>query len=722
MNQQAISARLDREVRVAGGEQRIDSNESPDQGPVRRLVDPAFLFWLVPALVAVVGFVLRDEVQWLTKWPKAYIVPIGRWIDLLMTWFAETFSGVFTIVAWVLTQPLLGLRALFAWLPWPVTIALITLIALYGGGRRLALLTLVSLTYIAVVGYWDQAMFTLSLVTVAVPISVVIGLFLGVLAFVYRPVRQVVEPMLDVMQAMPAFAYLVPMLMLFGLSPMVAISTSAIYAIPPMTRSVMLGFSRVPTEVVESAVMSGSTNRQVLWWVRFPMSLPTLLLGLNQTIMAAFALVVFAAIVGGSLDIGYEVLLRLRKSQFGESFLAGIVITLFAILADRISRGYAHRRSHLMGHASPERGYKVELWGALVAAVAIIGVADIVPALRSYPEAWVIYPAEALNDSVRWFTANYFDTIEQIKTSALFFFLLPIRIGLENSVRPHVWGFELTPAVSFLYAGGIAFLAALAAYRWSWRSAVGAALLGGLYYFGTTGTPWPAFIAVITLLAWQVGGWRIGLFSFTALAFMLLTGYWEAAMMSVYLCGAAVLVCFVVGGSLGIAAALSDRVSAFMRPINDTLQTIPLFVFLIPVLMISLHGDFSAFLAIIMYAIVPAIRYTEHGIRNVPQEIVEAARSFGTSRRQMLFQVELPLALPEIMLGLNQVVVFALAMLIVTALLGTQDLGQKIYEALTRGQPGKGLVAGFCIAFIAMITDRILQSWARRRKRELGLV
>ena len=88
----------------------------------------------------------------------------------------------------------------------------------------------------------------------------------------------------------------------------------------------------------------------------------------------------------------------------------------------------------------------------------------------------------------------------------------------------------------------------------------------------------------------------------------------------------------------------------------------------------------------------------------------------------MLFQVELPLALPEIMLGLNQVVVFALAMLIVTALLGTQDLGQKIYEALTRGEPGKGLVAGFCIAFIAMITDRILQSWARRRKRELGLI
>ena len=193
-------------------------------------------------------------------------------------------------------------------------------------------------------------------------------------------------------------------------------------------------------------------------------------------------------------------------------------------------------------------------------------------------------------------------------------------------------------------------------------------------------------------------------------------------MMSVYLCGAAVLVCFVLGVGIGILAALDDRVSAFVRPINDTLQTIPLFVFLIPVLMVFLHGDFSAFLAIIMYAIVPAIRYTEHGIRNVPPEIVEAARSFGTKRVQRLIQVELPLALPEIMLGLNQVVVFALAMLIVSSLLGTHDLGQKIYEALTRAEIGKGLVAGLGIALLAMIADRVIQAWATRRKRELGLV
>jgi glycine betaine/proline transport system permease protein len=235
------------------------------------------------------------------------------------------------------------------------------------------------------------------------------------------------------------------------------------------------------------------------------------------------------------------------------------------------------------------------------------------------------------------------------------------------------------------------------------------------------GTPWPAFILPVTLLAFQVGGWRVGAFAFGGLGYMLVTNIWAAAMMSVYLCTAAVLICFLVGGLLGLWAAHSDAASRILRPINDTLQTIPLFVFLIPVVMVFLHGDFAAVLAICMYAIVPAIRYTELGIRSVPPETVEVARAFGCTGRQTLFFVKLPLALPVIMLGLNQVIVFALSMLIVTSLLGTKDLGQSIYEALTRAETGKGLVAGFAIALLAMIADRIIQSWSNRKKAEYGL-
>ena len=682
-------------------------------------IDLRLAAWLGVLALSVASFGLREDVKWLTQWPRKLSIPVGDWIDVTVDWMAEHLSGLFAAIAWTVDQPLLGMRVVFAWLPWPVLIGAIVLLAYYCGGWRLALLSLMSLLYMVVVGYWEPAMLTLSMVAIAVPLSVIIGLLLGIISYSYRPVWRVVEPILDVMQAMPAFAYLVPMLLWFGLTPMLAVLTSAIYAIPPMTRTVVLGFSRVPVEAVEAAVMSGSTRAQILWWVRFPMSMPTMLLGLNQTIMAAFALVVFASIVGGKADIGYEVLLHLRKSQFGEALLSGIVITLFAILADRISRGYAQRRSISLGHRG--QGYRKQLVIAVIVAIALTVIAQFVPLLRVYPEAWVVYPADALNDAVRWFTIEFFEVTKWIKQKALFFMLFPVRGGLEHSVRPHVWGIEFSSTVTWVYVGLMAVLIAAATRSWGWRGAMTVIFLGGLYYYGTTGTPWPVFIAVVTLLAWQVGGWRIGVFSLLGWSFMLLTGIWEPAMLSVYLCGAAVLVCFLLGTTLGIFAAVDDRFSAIIRPINDTLQTIPLFVFLIPVLMVFLHGDFSAFVAIIMYAIVPAIRYTEHGIRNVPPEIVEAARSFGTTRAQRLFQVELPLALPEIMLGLNQVVVFALAMLIVSSLLGTHDLGQKIYEALTRVETGKGLVAGFGIALVAMIADRIIQAWATRRKRELGL-
>lgn len=229
------------------------------------------------------------------------------------------------------------------------------------------------------------------------------------------------------------------------------------------------------------------------------------------------------------------------------------------------------------------------------------------------------------------------------------------------------------------------------------------------------------FVLLVTLLAYQVGGWRLALFAFLGLGFILVTGEWSRAMLTIYLAAAAVFISFVLGAALGIWAAHSDRVSAFIRPINDTLQTMPLFVFLIPVIMVFLLGEFPALLAIIIYAIVPAIRYTESGLRNVAPEVIEAAESIGCTRPQILWQVKLPLALPEIMLGLNQTIMFGLAMLVIAALVGTMGLGQLVYEGVTKANFGWGVIAGGDIALIAMITDRILQSWCARKKIELGL-
>ena len=188
-------------------------------------------------------------------------------------------------------------------------------------------------------------------------------------------------------------------------------------------------------------------------------------------------------------------------------------------------------------------------------------------------------------------------------------------------------------------------------------------------------------------------------------------------MVSVQLATIGVLFSFLIGAGLGIWAALDDRVSAVLRPVCDTLQTMPIFVFLIPAIMVFLVGEFTALIATILYAIVPSIRYTEHGLRSVPPEIIEAARAMGTGEAAALWQVELPLALPEIMLGLNQTIMMALAMVVVAALVGARGLGEEVMVALNQADPGTGLVCGLAIAFIAIAADRIIQAWAANAKR-----
>ena len=575
--------------------------------------------------------------------------------------------------------------------------------------------------YMVIVGYWDESMNTLALVGMAVPLAVAVGLFVGILDFSYRTARSVIQPTLDLMQTVPAFAYLIPVLLLFGFGPVVGLVAAVTYACPPMVRGVSLGLQRVPVDIVESGMMSGCTDRQLLWLVRLPAAMPTIMIGVNQTIMCALSMVIIAAIIGGFGDIGWEVLSTMRRAQFGQSLLAGLVIVLIAMNFDRISRGLTSRQRVSQARTGTLWQRHAHLWVALVAIMVAVALAQVLPELHDYPKAWIFYPAAVVNDAVAWFTANYFFATSAIKSWTLFYFLLPIRIGLENSVTPHFWGFALNLWISLGYAAAVAGLALWVDRATSWRGAVAVLITGGLFYFGTTGTPWAVFILVVTVTAFRVGGWRVGVFALGGLCFMLFTGIWERAMLSVYLCGTAVLIAFLAGGLLGIWAARNDRVSAFLRPINDTLQTIPLYVFLIPIIMVFLVGEFSALLAVIAYAIVPAIRYTEHGIRHVPAETVEAARAMGCTPRQLLWQVQLPLALPEIMLGLNQTIMLGLAMLVVAALVGTLGLGQMIYIALTAADFGKGAIAGMSIALIAMITDRILQSWSARKKVELGL-
>jgi glycine betaine/proline transport system permease protein len=310
---------------------------------------------------------------------------------------------------------------------------------------------------------------------------------------------------------------------------------------------------------------------------------------------------------------------------------------------------------------------------------------------------------------------------QAIKDWTVFYLLLPLKIGFEQSVRPATWGFAIGPAAAAGYAAVSAALVGLAGWIGSWRTAVAVAAAMVLYFFGTTGLPWTVTVLLAGTLAWRTGGWRLAALAVAGLTFAALAGLWEQTMVTVQLCGAGVLAAFALGTAIGVAAGLSDRVSAVVKPVGETLQTMPIFVFLIPAIMVFLVGEFAAMIAIVLYAVVPAVRYAELGIRGVPADALEAARAMGATRWQLLRRVRLPLAMPEFMMGLNQTIMMGLAMVIVAALAGARGLGQEIMIALTWLRVGDGLVAGATVAVIAIVADRITQALSLRKRQQLGL-
>lgn len=677
--------------------------------------------WLGLIAMTLVLLALRDSATWLIKYPEDWVVPITPWLNVFMDWCVDNFGPFFRAFSAALDVPMSAVRDLLNWLPWSVTLALLTYVSYVVSGWRLALFTFLAILYMVVIGYWSESMNSLALVAISVPLAVAIGFGLGTLSFYSKRAERILGPTMDLLQTVPAFAYLLPILLLFGFGPVVGLIASVLYASPPTVRNTMLGLSRVPAEVIEAGLMAGATPRQLFWRVRTPSALRQILLGVNQTTMAAFSMVIIASIIGGTADIGWEVLSTMRKAQFGESLLAGIVIALMAMVMDRITAAAATAEP---GDPKINLGFVARHRSLILFTAVGLGVAllsQFLSFLVDYPEAWQVYPAQILNDGVNYLVVEHAATINLIKSWAFFFAMLPVKMGFEQTITPYSWGFEFTGTLKLLYAVAAVGLTLWAAFKRGLSRAILIAFCSTLLFFGLTRLPWPALLAMATLLSWQLGGTRLALGTLAGLGFLVLAGVWPQTLLSIYLCGLAVLLSFVIGVALGVLASEFDGVSAFLRPINDTLQTMPLFVILIPFVMIFKIGEFTALLAIMAYAIVPAIRYAEHGLRSVSDTVIEAATAIGCTRWQMLWRVKLPLALPVMMLGLNQIIMYGIAMLVIAALVGTNGLGQRVYIGLGDGDFGVGMVAGIGMAIIAIIADRLTQAWSRKRQTELGI-
>ena len=668
----------------------------------------SLLLLLALAVIAVLGPFL----PWLNAWPESLTLPVTAWIGDGMAALLGALKPLARAAAVLFGYQMSAANALLTQAPWLAVFVAITALGAWAGGVKLAILAVVGLGFVLASGYWIESMNTLALVAVSVPLALSMGMAIGLLAFEIQSVRRAVEAILDVMQTVPTFAYLTPLLVLFGFGPVVGLIASAIYAAPPMARNVLLGLDRVDAEVREAGIMSGATRFQQLLYVELPAASTQIMVGVNQCIMAALSMAIIAAVIGGFDDISWEILLTMRKAQFGQSLLAGLVIVIFAMLIDRISGAFAEttiRERH---------GKKIALAAGVGIALAVL----ISPWLPAPGTLGIMAPvSEAIDQSLGSFTADYGAVFDSVKNGAMFFLLLPVRIGLDDAVLPFTWGFSWTPAMSYAMAAVAAVLALFLVWRGRVVAAVAVVCVFGILHSGLTQVPWLAVISVVAAIGWAAGGRSLALFAAIALGAILLAGLWERAMLSLYLTGVSVLACAIIGGALGTLAAFSPMAWRILRPICDMLQTIPLFVFLIPVLMLFQIGEFTAFIAICLYAVVPMIRYTRHGLVTTPPDLLEAATASGATPVQILQDVRIPYALPTILLGLNQTILYAFAMLVIAALVGTTGLGQSIYLALGQADVGLGIAAGAAMALLALVTDRLIQGFAEKQRKALDL-
>ena len=648
-----------------------------------------FIAWTVALIVTFGVYLARDYSPWTWQYPRELVIPLRFWISDFMKWLINDFDlGLFTFkeltrsISWTLQWPLSAADGLlssgftigsddgaFLTIPrlsWFGIIVFVAALGYLARGPGLALLAGGCFLYLALFGRWDSAMVTLSSIVIAVPIGVVLGLGIGIVCYRSRRAEIAITPILDLMQTVPVFAYLVPVLFLFGFGPVAAMIATIIFATPPMVRCTLLGLRTVSSEVVEFGQMAGCSRRQLLWKVQIPSARATLMVGVNQVIMMSLNMVIIASMIGAG-GLGFDVLSSLKRLHIGEGIEAGLAITMLAIALDRLSQAFANRPPP--EHDVAERSFWKRnpfFTAALVTMIATTVLSIFIRILGSFPESMTITTGPYWNDLVSWINVNFFDQLDAVKSWLLLNLMIPIK----------------------------RFLLEL---------------------------PWTGVTGLVVLAGYQLGGWRLAVLTGSLTLFMAVTGNWEKSMISLYLCGLSVVIAAAIGIPIGIWSALSERVHRVVQVVIDTLQTLPSFVYLIPVVMLFRVGDFSAMIAIVAYAVVPAIRYTDLGIRQVREDLVEAARAMGCSRRQILVRVQLPIALPEIMLGINQTIMLALAMLVITALVGTRDLGQEVYIALTKADTGRGIVAGLCVAFIAIIADRLISAWSHLKKRDLGI-
>ncbi|WP_128984521.1 ABC transporter permease [Streptomyces roseicoloratus] len=592
-------------------------------------------------------------------WPQALSLDLAPGLDTFADWVVDNRETHPVFLYFLLhlsnaaTDSVAWVHDLLTATGWAGVLTVATALAWYAGGagRRgagPALVALGSLAGCGLLGLWEQATETLALMLVSVAVACVAGLLLGLAGGLSDTAQRILRPVLDTMQVLPSFAYLLPLVLVFGIGTPSALITTVIYAAPPMVRMTTLGLRGADPAVLEASRSLGATGLQRLWSARLPMARPQLFLGLNQTVMMALSMVVIASVVGAG-GLGESVYQALRTRDFGHGLTAGLAIVLIAVWLDRTTAAAGARGGVPVGR----RGTGI----ALVASGAglLLG-----PNLGDWPEAVTVDIAAPLNSAVDWLVGAVYQDV-------------PVLGGTS------VWAGNITSWVLNPLNNGLQAL------------------------------PWWSLLLLVGAVAWLVGTWRGALTAVLALAATGVLGIWSKALYTLSQVLVAVALTLVLGFAIGILAARVRAVERLLRPVFDAMQTLPQFIYLIPVVQLFNAGRVAAITAAAVYALPAVVRVTTQGLKQVSPATMEVSRSLGATTWQQIRDVQWPLARPALLVAANQGVVLVLAVVVIGGLVGGGALGFDVVKGLTAGELGTGLVAGAGIVCLGLALDKLTQ-------------
>ncbi|MEV5612835.1 ABC transporter permease subunit [Streptomyces sp. NPDC052225] len=601
-------------------------------------------------------------------WPHALTVdltePLGKTTDWVID-NRDSHPLFLYFLGHISNAIVVSIRAVYLVLlaaGWAGVTAAAGLVAWRVAGWRMGAGAVVAFLACGALGMWIPTMQTLALMVIAVLASVVLGVALGLAAGLSDRLYRALRPVLDTMQVLPAYAYLLPVVLVFGMGVPAAVLATVVYAAPPMARLTALGLRAADGGVMEAVASLGATARQRLFTARLPLARKQILLGLNQTIMMALSMAVIASVIGAA-GLGDRVYQALASVDVGAALAAGIPIVLLAVVLDRVTGAAGER---LGSQETSSVHWKWDVL-AVAAGTAVVALAGRFADRLDWPDSWVVTIATPVNDAVDWMTDHLYTGVPYIGGTA-------------------DWAAHFTTWILDPVRDGLTWL------------------------------PWWSVLLIVAALAWLIGTWRTALTAVLAMAAIGVLGVWKPSLDTLSQVLAAVAVTLVLGFAIAVAAARSTRVERLLRPVLDVFQTMPQFVYLIPVVALFGVGRAPAVAAAVVYALPAVVRITTQGLRGVDPAAMEASRSLGATPGQQLRQVQLPLARPALLLAVNQGVVLVLAVVIIGGLVGGGALGYDVVFGLAQGDLATGLVAGAAIVCLGLMLDRVTQPTERRTR------